>query len=460
MDFILLIIAFRFLQTHKQTKELYPEWQSLFLKGLIAASCFLAIQVIFDRADILMRWVAHSVNLYVVYAAYNRKVFEPLKPFVYAFFPVILVHVFQDLTKLVAPNFYNSWDSLFNTASIFAWIWLVAQFIISRKQRKALELERIKAIQKEIEYKKSQKLKDALEVQVAERTAELTAQKESLEKTLHELKAAQSQLIHAEKMASLGELTAGIAHEIQNPLNFVTNFSELNRELLDELKVELEKGDLDEIKLIISDIEGNEDKIIHHGNRADAIVKGMLQHSRSSSGVKEPTDINELAEEYFRLSYHGLRAKDKSFNASMETEFDETIGLVEVVSQEIGRVILNLVNNAFYAVSEKKKRLNTLGNSDLINSYKPTVWLSTKKIKTGVEIRVKDNGTGMPEAVKEKIFQPFFTTKPTGLGTGLGLSLSYDIVKAHGGELTVTSQTGMMEEGEESWTEFIIFIPV
>lgn len=458
MDFILLIIAFRFLQTHAQTKELYPEWQSLFLKAFIAACCFLTIQIVFERTDGIIKWMAHCINLYVVYAAYNRKVFEPLKPFVYAFFPVVLVHVLQDLTRLVAPNFYESWDSLFNTAAIFAWIWLVAQFIISRKQRKALEIERIKAIQKEIEFKNSQKRKDALEIQVAERTAEITAQKEALEKTLQELKAAQSQLIHAEKMASLGELTAGIAHEIQNPLNFVTNFSELNKELLDELKIELEKGDLEEIKLLLSDLEANEDKILHHGKRADAIVKGMLQHSRSSSGVKEATDINELADEYLRLSYHGLRAKDKSFNATMETDFDESIGMAEVVQQEIGRVILNLVNNAFYAVSEKKKQLENLNEPALSSNYTPTVWLKTKKIEGGIKIVVKDNGTGMPEGVKEKIFQPFFTTKPTGLGTGLGLSLSYDIVKAHGGELTVASQIGKVEEGEESWTEFNIFI--
>lgn len=458
MDFILLIIAFRFLQTHERTKKEFPEWQGLFLKALIAVCCFLAIQISFEITDGVMRWVGHGISLYVVYAAYNRKVFEPLKPFVYAFFPVVLVQVIEDLTELVAPEFYDSWESLFGTAAIFAWIWLIAQFIISRKQRKALELEKIKAIQKEIEFKRSQKRKDELEVQVAERTAEITAQKEALEKTVHELKAAQSQLVHAEKMASLGELTAGIAHEIQNPLNFVTNFSELNKELLDELKIELAKGDLDEIRLIVSDIEANEDKIVHHGKRADAIVKGMLQHSRSSTGVKEPSNINELADEYLRLSYHGLRAKDKSFNASMETDFDEEVGNVDVIPQEVGRVILNLVNNAFYAVSEKKKQISALENTESINSYKPTVWMGTKRVKNGVEIRVKDNGTGMPDSVKDKIFQPFFTTKPTGLGTGLGLSLSYDIVKAHGGELTVNSQINPLESGEESWTEFLIYL--
>lgn len=458
MDFILLIIAFRFLQTHHQTKTNYPEWQGIFLKGLIAACCFLAIQIVFERTDGIMRWVAHFMNLSVLYATYNREVFYPLKPYVYAFFPVALVHIVQDLTRLVAPEFFHSWDSWFETAALFAWIWLVAQFIINHRQRKALEVERIKAVHKEIEYIKSQKLKDALEVQVAERTAEITAQKEELLQTITELKSTQSLLIQSEKMASLGELTAGIAHEIQNPLNFVTNFSELNKELLEELKVELAKGDLDEIWQIVSDIEGNEEKILHHGKRADAIVKGMLQHSRSSSGVKEATNINELADEYLRLSYHGLRAKDKSFNSSMETDFDEAVGIVDVVSQEIGRVILNLVNNAFYAVSEKKRQLGELSDSALVSGYKPTVWLSTKRTKSGVEIRVKDNGTGMPDSVKDKIFQPFFTTKPTGLGTGLGLSLSYDIIKSHGGELTVSSQQGESENGEKSYTEFLAFI--
>ncbi|PZX58122.1 sensor histidine kinase [Algoriphagus chordae] len=458
MDFILLIIAFRFLQTHTQTKVLYPDWQGIFFKCLLAACAFLTIQIVFDSTDGLMRWTAHFINLSVIYAAYNRKEFSPLKPFVYAFSPIILVHFLQDLTRLVAPDFFHEWESWFGTAGLFAWIWLGAQFIISRKQRKALETERIKAAQQEIQFNLSQKRKDELEIQVAERTAEITAQKESLEKTLHELKSTQSQLIQSEKMASLGELTAGIAHEIQNPLNFVTNFSELNKELLDELKIELDKGDLEEIRSIVSDIVGNEEKIIHHGKRADAIVKGMLQHSRSSAGIKEATDINELADEYFRLSYHGLRAKDKSFNANMEADFDESIGMINVVAQEIGRVILNLVNNAFYAVSEKKKLLENLGNPELVSNYKPTVWLSTKATKNGIEIRVKDNGTGMPDSVKEKIFQPFFTTKPTGIGTGLGLSLSYEIVKVHGGELTVTSQTGDSKKGEDSWTEFIISI--
>jgi len=260
-------------------------------------------------------------------------------------------------------------------------------------------------------------------------------------KNLRSLKETQGQLIQSEKMASLGELTAGIAHEIQNPLNFVNNFSEVNKELIGELKEEIVKGNIEEVKIIAEDIEANEEKINHHGKRADAIVKGMLQHSRTSIGQKEPTDINALADEYLRLSYHGLRAKDKSFNAKFETDFDNSIGKINIIPQDIGRVILNLINNAFYAVDEKKKQLG--------DTYEPTITVSTKKEKDKVEIKVKDNGNGIPKKVLDKIFQPFFTTKPTGQGTGLGLSLSYDIVKAHGGELKVETR-----EGEGS--EFII----
>jgi two-component system NtrC family sensor kinase len=273
---------------------------------------------------------------------------------------------------------------------------------------------------------------------------EIDIQKAKVEKTLDELKTTQAQLIQSEKMASLGELTAGIAHEIQNPLNFVNNFSEVNKELVDELQQELKAGKIDDAIIISNDIKENEQKINHHGKRADAIVKGMLQHSRSSSGVKESTDINALADEYLRLSYHGLRAKDKSFNASFKTDFDNSIGKINIIPQDIGRVLLNLYNNAFYAVTEKKKQAS--------DTYEPTVSVSTKKMNGKMEIKVKDNGNGIPQKVLDKIFQPFFTTKPTGQGTGLGLSLSYDIVKAHGGELKV-------ETIENEGAEFTIVLP-
>jgi signal transduction histidine kinase len=267
---------------------------------------------------------------------------------------------------------------------------------------------------------------------------ELEKAKLKVENTLDELKAAQSQLIQAEKMASLGELTAGIAHEIKNPLNFVNNFSEVSRELLGELMEEMEKGDLEEVRALTEDLVQNLEKIVHHGKRADSIVKGMLQHSRSSDGQREPTDLNALADEYVRLAYHGLRAKDKSFNATVKTDFDPDLGTLQVVPQDMGRVILNLLTNAFYAVNEKSVR----GAASENGQYEPTVTVRTKRENGHLEISVADNGDGIPQKVLEKIFQPFFTTKPTGEGTGLGLSLSYDIVKAHGGELKVETTPG------------------
>ncbi len=273
---------------------------------------------------------------------------------------------------------------------------------------------------------------------------EIEEQRDQTNKILEELQQTQAHLIQSEKMASLGELTAGIAHEIQNPLNFVNNFSEVNKELIEELKSQKSKLKNEEIDELLDDIAANEEKINHHGRRADAIVKGMLQHSRKDSGTKEPTDINALCDEYLRLSYHGLRAKEKEFNADFKTDFDNSIGKIAIISPDIGRVLLNLYNNAFYATNAKQKTAD--------ENYKPLVSVQTKKINNKVEIRVSDNGNGIPQNIVDKIFQPFFTTKPTGQGTGLGLSLSYDIIKAHGGELGVETKEG---EG----AEFIIELP-
>jgi len=293
----------------------------------------------------------------------------------------------------------------------------------------------------------------------------LTEQKEAIQNSLSALKEAQSQLIQSEKMASLGELTAGIAHEIQNPLNFVNNFSEVNTELIDELKAELVIGNMQLAIDLANDIRDNEQKINHHGKRADAIVKGMLQHSRSSSGVKEPTDINALCDEYLRLSYHGLRAKDKSFNATIKTDFDASIGNINIIPQDIGRVVLNLLTNAFYAAALPPPEtigINSEGFKDASYKHEPTVTVKTSRnpLPAGggrgaeVLISVSDNGPGIPQKILDKIFQPFFTTKPTGQGTGLGLSMSYDIVtKGHGGTLSVKTKEGQ-------GTEFIISLPV
>jgi signal transduction histidine kinase len=294
-----------------------------------------------------------------------------------------------------------------------------------------------------LSYEKQQLLatqNETLERQVVERTSEL--------------RASQAQLIQSEKLASLGELTAGIAHEIQNPLNFVNNFAEVSEEMLGEMEEELDKGDTAEVKAIAADLKQNLSKINHHGKRASSIVKGMLEHSRASTGVKEPTDLNALADEYLRLAYHGLRAKDSSFNATMETHFDPDLPHLEVVPQDIGRVILNLINNAFYAVAERSRSTVTEKAKQGIEGYHPTVTVSSNIVGDKVEISVKDNGNGIPHAIKDKIFQPFFTTKPTGQGTGLGLSLAYDIVtKGHGGNLAVESTPG-------SGTSFVIQFPI
>lgn len=281
---------------------------------------------------------------------------------------------------------------------------------------------------------------------------ELEHEKVTLEKTLHELRSAQTQLIQSEKMASLGELTAGIAHEIQNPLNFVNNFAEINNELIEDLKEASSKNDQREIDRLVLQLQENEPRIKLHGKRADSIVKSMLQHSRSGSGVKELTDINKLVDEYVRLSFHGMRARDKSFNAELDIDLDPSLGKTFILPQDFGRVVLNLLNNAFYAVNEKRKI------SD--ESFKPKVSIRTNKSgpwkgqPDSIQVIIADNGNGIPASFTEKIFQPFFTTKPTGDGTGLGLSLSYDIItNAHGGALTVESNEG---EG----AAFTIQIPV
>ena len=332
-------------------------------------------------------------------------------------------------------------------------------------EEKSIILKSLKDANKELEITafkldRTEKVKRTTAILLEETIEELEQKRKAIEEnnsaltqSLEELKAAQAQLIQSEKMASLGELTAGIAHEIQNPLNFVNNFSEVNKELLAEMKDEMDKGNIADAKEIANDVIANEEKINYHGKRADAIVKGMLQHSRTSTGQKELTDINALCDEYLRLSYHGLRAKDKSFNAKFETEFDPSLPKINVVPQEMGRVILNLINNAFYAVNERKK-LNEEG-------FQPTVIVSTKKLNEKIEIKVSDNGTGIPKNIVDKIFQPFFTTKPTGSGTGLGLSLAYDIItKGHGGELSVRTPSEKVETKEGEGSTFSILLPI
>ena len=410
----------------------FPKWRNL----LRIASWGIWLLYIFCVAsfiDTARDLIGSLILLGILYYINKEKDFQSQKPYINANLPLVVMGFVNGITELVAPGFYDKYDNYFQWATIATFVWIFGRWATSKKQEEELRI--------------SAERRAELESLVKERTVELSKQKDELEETVKELKSTQSQLIQSEKMALLGELTAGIAHEIQNPLNFVNNFSEVSVELLEELKEEAGAGNKEEVIAIAGDLAQNLEKILHHGKRADNIVKGMLQHSRAGSGQKEPTDINTLADEYLRLAYHGLRAKDKSFNAELVTHLDKTLPKINMVPQDIGRVLLNLLTNAFYAVRQKQK---TAGPD-----YKPTVTLSTFATRSrGYGISVKDNGTGIPENIKEKIMQPFFTTKPTGEGTGLGLSMSYDIiVKAHGGNLTINTK-----EGE--YSEFIITLPI
>ena len=436
-----IVYAQRFRKFARINKLLHWERQSK--NALFLSVILFAVNVIFQEGEML-KWIWHLFLIALVVIPLQQRELRPLRMFIIAFIPFVAVGLLNDLTEVMSPGFFDANGTYFKNATFLTYIWLVAILYSQNRQNKAAEKERIRRMQEDELNRAIAIRKVELEGLVTERTAELTKQKEELELTLEELRATQSQLIQSEKMASLGELTAGIAHEIQNPLNFVNNFSEINTELITEMEEEIDKGNLEDAKKIARDILENQLKINQHGKRADSIVKGMLQHSRSSSGVKELADINKLADEFLRLAYHGLRAKDKSFNASLKTDFDSKLGKIKVVPEEIGRVILNLLNNAFYAVTERKKQKK--------EGYDPVVSISTKLVGDQVEIQVSDNGNGIPQKVMDKIFQPFFTTKPAGQGTGLGLSMSYDIIKAHGGELKVETMEG---EG----TEFTIILP-
>ncbi len=452
-DFFIILFVARYLRNSLKNTEYFAVWNRRLNWAMYGSIAMIIVEIGISKSHPVMIWVGGAALIGLIYLLYAKPEFKHAKPVYVAIAPYIIVSFFTNIIKVAIPSFYASWASLLGTLNLFSIIWGIGVWIVTVRQRKELEKTRKKVEEEKANNKIVSAMKAELEVQVAERTAELTKQKEELEVALEELKSTQAQLIQSEKMASLGELTAGIAHEIQNPLNFVNNFSEVNTELIEELKVEKLKAktDRDEIleNELLSDISQNLEKISYHGKRADAIVKGMLQHSRKNTGQKEPADINDLCDEYLRLSYHGLRAKDKSFNADFKTDFDTSIEKIEVVPQDIGRVFLNLFNNAFYAVSEKKK---TAGEN-----YKPLVSVATKKFNSpsgdgGIEIKVSDNGNGIPQNIVDKIFQPFFTTKPTGQGTGLGLSLSYDIIRAHGGEIKA-------ETKENEGSEFTIQLP-
>jgi len=434
MDFFYFLAAFliiRRLSRSLRFSILRPKWKTM----LSTATWILVVGFIATAAgleDPFKHLIGSTVLLGLVYYCNREPDFASQRSYLLANIPLAAMGLINFFFLLFFAEFFDKYGNYFNGATLIAFAWIFGKWATSKKQEEELRI--------------STERRAELESLVQERTLELQKQKDELQETIQELKTTQAQLIQSEKMASLGELTAGIAHEIQNPLNFVNNFSEVTSELIEEMEEELSKGDKDEAIAIAADIKQNLEKIMHHGKRADGIVKGMLQHSRASSNVKEPTDINKLADEYLRLAYHGLRAKDKSFNADLVTHFAEGLPQANLVPQDIGRVLLNLFNNAFYAVKEKQKTAGT--------DFKPAVEVTTFAKGKSLEITVKDNGTGIPDDIKEKILQPFFTTKPTGEGTGLGLSLSYDIVvKAHSGKIDVKSKP---DEG----SEFKISLPV
>jgi signal transduction histidine kinase len=454
---------YHFVRHYFQTYQYTPRWDKFLiimsiitLLGQFFLDYSVAMWKFHDPARLIILTVSMILFLITPFLFIKQKR-SAARSFTIAILPFVSI-LLSGLLLILLKSFWLDWeDTLFQCS----WVWailflswgLFKRYDQQKKEiaEKALQVERI---EREKEIERSQLIeqqKTELEKQVTERTAEL---KQSLE----ELKTTQAQLIQSEKMASLGELTAGIAHEIQNPLNFVNNFSEVSIELADELKDEITKINVNEnekenIEGILNDLVQNQEKINQHGKRADAIVKSMLQHSRVSTGQKELTDINALADEYLRLSYHGLRAKDKTFNATLQTDFDASLQKISIIPQDIGRVLLNLFNNAFYACTERSRSAVTRKKNQTAESYEPTVSVCTKKVDGKIEIHVKDNGNGVPQKVLDKIFQPFFTTKPTGEGTGLGLSLSYDIIKAHGGDIKVISKEG---EG----AEFVIQLPV
>lgn len=433
MYFFTYLAAFLFITRLKKSlklSSLLPKWNGLLTViywAVIVATCVACSEF----SEEWNYFIGSTLLIATLTFADREPDFSHFKSFIKAHYYLIGTSLITGAVAVIAPNFFDEEEKFFDFAILGAFVWIFARWATAQKQQ-----EQIRMVNAQ---------NQVLDNLVAERTSELLKQKDELQETVKLLQTTQQQLIQSEKLASLGELTAGIAHEIQNPLNFVNNFSEVSMELIEEMGEELARGDTEEALVIANDIKQNLEKIRHHGKRADGIVKGMLQHSRASSNVLEPTDINTLADEYFRLAYHGLRAKDKSFNAELVTHFNAAIPKVNMVPQDVGRVLLNLYNNAFYAVQQKQKAG--------VSGYKPTVTVSTAMLKDVVEIRVRDNGTGIPDEIKDKILQPFFTTKPTGEGTGLGLSLSYDIiVKAHGGTIAIDSR-----EGE--YTEFIICIP-
>ncbi|WP_080238359.1 ATP-binding protein [Spirosoma rigui] len=433
------------------TKNRLPDWDMWLSRYWIIVGAAVAFSAVISE-DFPLRLIWLISLAMVAYTVWLQKENQPARTLLLGVAPFMVLQTIRKIIEDVFPRFYARYDDYFDSAIGFTLIWLFTFYIFANRQKKALVKIEQQREEEAAERRIIEARKTELEVLVAARTAEIMNQKAELERALSDLKATQNQLVHSEKMASLGELTAGIAHEIQNPLNFVNNFSEVSVELVEELEEEQQKPDRDaglEAELL-ADLKQNLQKINHHGGRASSIVKGMLQHSRAGSGQREPTDLNGFVDEYLRLAYHGLRAKDKTFNASFSTDLDPDLGLITVVPQDIGRVLLNLFTNAFYAVQQ---RSHLLTEQQPTRKYTPTVTVKTRCQNGQAVIQIADNGVGIPDELQQKIFQPFFTTKPTGQGTGLGLSLAFDIVtQGHGGTITVDSR-------ENEGTTFVITLP-
>ncbi|MEZ0483146.1 ATP-binding protein [Fibrella aquatica] len=458
---LLAVTIFFLFQTRNflNTKEKMPVWDQWLVRVAIGLGGLFILDKILESSgaayQLKATFVCYFVLVFTIYVVHiGSRHFPPARALLLSLVPFLVVLAGTSLIRgLLEESLYRPYREVFDTSVGFAYVWVFSLFGYAARQRKSYSKEHQAQIDREAAERRERQMLEGL---VRERTAEITRQKEELELALSELRATQVQLVQREKLASLGELTAGIAHEIQNPLNFVNNFSEVSVDLVNELLEERQRPDTErDLGLedeLLADLSQNLTKISHHGQRASGIVRNMLQHSRTSTGLREPTDLNALADEYLRLSYHGLRAKDKSFNASFRTELDPDMPPVKVVGQDIGRVLLNLFNNAFYAVQQRQIAERESGTLKGF-AYQPTVVVMTMQTPVGVEIQVRDNGTGMPEEVQQKIFQPFFTTKPSGSGTGLGLSLSYDIItKGHGGTLLLDSKDGV-------GTTFTILLP-
>jgi two-component system, NtrC family, sensor kinase len=432
--FISLYLAFRLRRTLQQGIPGTERWDKIFKSIMVICGVLLILNISLNKF-FPVELIGFGIMAWLFWIIWNEDQFQHMRTIMFSVAPLGVAYFIKFLPEFFLPAFFEEYGNYFEIVKVVGWVWFFATLIMYRRQMKALEAEQALRAKEAKENLINAARKAELEVLVTRRTAQISEQNEKLKQALEDLSAAQTQLIHSEKMASLGELTAGIAHEIQNPLNFVNNFSELNAELASELVAALASNDVEEARVIANDIKDNQLKVVHHGKRADSIVKSMLQHSRGTTTTRESVSINALADECIRLSYHGMRAKEKSFNAKMETKFEEAVGMVEVVPGDLSRVLLNICTNAFYAVMQRAKNKEP--------DYQPTVWLETGVKQDKVWISIRDNGKGIPADAMDKIFQPFFTTKPTGEGTGLGLSMSYEIItKGHGGDIKVSSKEG------------------